>query len=453
MIPSFYLIIAACLAGLVLVVFLTAMLQLRAQVKRLNRQLTAERAELANAMHEIAHAKERIDAANRAKTDFLANMSHEIRTPIGVISGMAELLLLKPSLTPEQTKFVQSIHTSAGGLIRILNDILDFSKLGEGKMRLRREFFNLKSVIEEVGDFYHSAFQQKRLDFEMLIDPNLPAMVEGDPSRIRQILLNLIGNALKFTQRGRVLIRVHCLDHESNSVKLRFEVQDSGIGIPYDKQESIFQKFSQGDDSDSRSFSGTGLGLAISQELLGLMNSRMQVQSLLGEGSLFFFDLDLPVPAQAAVKEEKPAQSSRSDYTDISVMVAEDHSLNQELLRSLLNKLNCTHIDIAANGREAVSLYHQNHYDLILMDCQMPEMDGFEATRQIREMEAQNDRHVPIVALTADIVKADKDKCLAAGMDGHLNKPITLAKLENILDFALDYPERESSNVARVHFT
>ena len=403
-------------------------------VHALREEVEKRTVELAAANHELMLAKERSETMNRAKTDFLANMSHEIRTPIGVISGMAELLMLRDALNPEQLKYVKSIHESAGGLIHILNDILDFSRLGEGKVRLRREFFNLRSVVGEVAEFFKAASHNKQLQFEMTIDANAPAMVEGDPSRLRQILVNLVGNSLKFTKQGKVTLRLHVLDQEASQARLRIEVEDTGIGIAFHKQQSIFQKFTQADTSDSRSFSGTGLGLAISQELLGLMGSRMQVQSVLGQGSLFFFDLVMPVPQQAFYTQPIRPAVSRTEYRNLVILVAEDHTLNQELIRSLLAKLHCRRVDIASNGREAVDMVRLRDYHLVLMDCQMPEMDGFEAAKHIRARERETGNHVPIVALTADIVKADKEKCLSAGMDGHLNKPITLAKLQTVLD-------------------
>jgi PAS domain S-box-containing protein len=383
------------------------------------------------AEEDLRKTKEAAEAAGRAKSEFLANMSHEIRTPMNGIVGMIDLAA-EASRADEREAYLSIAKSSAGSLLRILDDILDSSKIEAGKLDLEAIAFPLKELIENLLQSFAPGAAQKGLTFGWEIDPGLPLQVEGDPTRLRQVLTNLVGNALKFTASGSVKVDAMRMEGDEGKVKVLFSVTDTGPGISRDKQAQVFAPFSQGDTSTTRKHGGTGLGLSLSKRLVFLMGGDLHLESAPGAGSRFEFAIEfgevtpgrtLCPPADPPFADLKP---------ELRILSVEDNPVNQKLVVAMLQKRG-HHVATACNGREALKAYDQSRFDAILMDIQMPEMDGFEATSLIRAREALTGLRTPIIALTAHAMKGDEKRCLEAGMDGYVSKPVQLQDLYSAL--------------------
>ncbi len=405
----------------------------RESLHRKNGELTLLTGRLNSTNEELAKARDAALESARLKSMFLANMSHEIRTPMNGIMGMIGLLQEMP-LPAEQREMVTTVHHCAEDLLVILNDILDFSKMEASQLRLEAVPFHPNAVLREVFELHATRGRQKGLRMSWHIYDLLPPRLIGDPTRIRQILNNLLGNAVKFTEHGFVDLQVRVEGAGTQGVRLRVEVHDSGIGIAPDVQGKLFQPFTQADGSDTRRFGGTGLGLAISRHLAELMGGTVGLSSTLGEGSCFWLELELAKPVTEGFRSLPARVSDQPDdlveAPRLRVLLVEDNAVNRAVALKMLRKLG-HETECARNGVEGLAAYAARHHDLILMDCQMPELDGYAATRKLREEEAAGrSPHVPIIALTANAMPEDRQRCLEAGMDDYLPKPFKIEALE-----------------------
>jgi PAS domain S-box-containing protein len=408
-------------------------------------EMVAKRTDdLSQALVELEKAKQAAVNANISKSQFLANMSHEIRTPINGVLGIIDLLSYT-ELTEKQRQLLENARNSGEMLLIIINDILDLSRIEASKLVLEEIPFDLSKLVADVLELTKKEANEKGLEMLCLIHPETPVKLLGDPTRVRQILLNLLSNAIKFTAAGEIIVRVNCFQEHADRAEIRVEVQDSGIGMAPEVQSQIFDPFRQGDGSMTRKFGGTGLGLAIVKHLVTAMLGEVGVVSQLSQGSTFWFSIPFkkdasPQPGTVAPGDDFPESLSRSAgaprvFFPARILLAEDNLVNREVALAMLTQLGCL-VDVVSDGRKALEALAHNQYDLVFMDCQMPEIDGYEATRAIRAEESRSTSasRLPIIALTAHAMDGDRDLCLAAGMDDYLTKPFKTEQLQEILD-------------------
>jgi signal transduction histidine kinase/CheY-like chemotaxis protein len=405
-----------------------------------NRQQRTEM-ELQRAKDAAETSKQIAEAASRSKGEFLANMSHEIRTPLNGVLGMTELVLAT-ELTEEQRDLLATAKSSGDSLLTVINDILDYSKIEAGKVILDPIPFNLSELSRDIIKCMAIPARKKGLMIGLQTSPDVPEYVVGDPGRLRQVLVNLLGNAIKFTTQGRVDLTISTGNLTEEDRPLKFSVSDTGIGIAPDKLNKIFQPFEQADGSTTRRYGGTGLGLAISTHIVGLMGGKIWVESRAGTGSVFHFTAlvgEVPLEEMAAspfLMARDGIQSQGPQTTTVqrlNILVAEDNAVNQKLIVTMLDRLG-HNVTLAGNGKEALQQYELKPFDLILMDVQMPELDGLEATSKIRLKEQDSSQHTPIVAMTAHAMTGDKDRCISAGMDDYVAKPISRKSLSEVIE-------------------
>lgn len=370
-----------------------------------------------------------------SKELFLASMSHEIRTPLNSIIGFQQLLK-DTQLTDEQKEYVESIDFAGRNLLVIINDILDLSKLEVGKFEFEEVEFNVGDITKSVVELVSQRAKEKNIELAISTDPKIPKVLYGDSARLSQILLNLVGNAIKFTEKGNVKITITPLKEDEDQIICRFSVEDTGIGIPEERLTSIFESFTQASSTTAREYGGTGLGLTISKHLVEMQGGTIQVESKEGKGSVFSFEIPYKkrrVLSQSSINKAADINQSHQNDSKLKILLVEDVHMNQRLVIKIMEKWGHD-LDIADNGKIAVEKVTKNDYDLILMDIQMPEMDGYQATQLIRSMPDRSKQKVPIIALTAHASHAEAEKCINLGMNAYLAKPFNQQQLQNVIN-------------------
>jgi signal transduction histidine kinase len=410
-----------------------------------HRQLENTIKELSEAKEYLQDAKQEADLANAARGNFLANVTHDLRTPLVAIVGISELLATT-NLDKEQREYVNTIYKAGEGLLLQINNILDFSKIDAGMIELENIDFDLFNQVKSATTLLSRMLNDKKLQLEVNIDPSTPQFINGDEIRLRQIFINLLSNAIKFTQTGKITFNIKTLSSSNDTAKLRFECIDTGIGISPEDQTTLFRRFAQVENKYRTTGGGTGLGLAIVKQLVAAMGGEIQLESAVGKGSKFSFDLTFPISSSTAADEAKtavqnhclgaPLPASPTDASVIKILVADDSLVNQTVAANLLRRNNCGY-ELANNGADACKIYRErgNEFNLVLMDCHMPVMDGFQATAEIRRMEAEMAvaKPIPIIAMTASCASENSKECIVAGMNGFIEKPFNQQKLNDCI--------------------
>ncbi len=389
----------------------------------------------------LVAAKQQADQASQAKGEFLANMSHELRTPLNSIIGLSRMLTEDAPKDSEEQAMNRTVHKSATNLLEIVNDILDLSKIDAGQVVLEDIGFDLKEIVANVTETMASTASAKGFSLNYsYLSQDIPYL-KGDPVRVGRILTNLVSNAIKYTGQGGVDVNIDFQSIDDDKIEIYCSVVDTGIGIPEEKLTSIFQKFSQVDEATTRKFGGTGLGLAITKELIEMMGGEIGVDSVLGQGSTFWFKIPFEIAKkihnELKITKEMIAPVANDDgkirVPTANILIAEDHELNQAFIKKLITRIGFLNFTLVENGVLALQAYKEDKFDLILMDCHMPEKNGYETTKAIRKLEERTDQHIPIIALTADAMLGTRDKCLRVGMDDYITKPINSDTFKLIL--------------------